>query len=112
MDDYGPVPEEPATLVPGETARVKFRLPNGKKTVRKLYSTNTVKELYATVQGLLLSDEDTKTHALSGFDLMMGYPPTSLSKDMDKTVQDASVANQIISVTHKNEFFTFVCQEE
>lgn len=98
MTDYGPAPDEPAALVSGETTRVQIRMPNGKRSVRKLYIVNTVKELFSAVQGLLLSDEDTKAQAQSGFDLKMGFPPKSLAVDMDQTVEGAGLANQSISV--------------
>jgi len=73
-------------------------MPNGKKNVRKLYLSNTVRELFSAVQELLLSGEGNSAQAPSRFDLKMGFPPKSLATELDQTVQDAGLANQSISV--------------
>ena len=77
---------------------MQIRCPNGKRNVRKVYTGNTVRQLFSAIQAMLLSNEATKTLAISGFDLKVGFPPKSLSADMDSTIEDAKLSNSSISV--------------
>ena len=85
------VPDEPAS----GGARLQFRMPDGKRLVRKFAPTDTVRLLYAFVTQTV--PDDVVTDVV----LMAGFPPRDLRDDLDKIVDE--FAGQAITVRWKEE---------
>lgn len=80
------VPEEPSDGTPG-TARIQFRLPDGKRVVRRFHGTDSVACIYAFVEqecgGLAV-------------ELKSGFPPKDLTSLINSSVADAKLAGESI----------------
>lgn len=122
------VPEEPSTM--SDVSRIQFRMVDSKKVVRKFSSSDPVRVVYAfvavrirdikeimTLQFLLfyltltlnpmffifLLQQSTEEARTTGreFVLMAGYPPIDLFGDIDRTIGDVQLNNEVITVRWK-----------
>jgi len=77
-------------------AVVQFRMPDGKKLVRKFKKTDTVKIIYAFVA-------KSNDEAMGGkeFELKAGYPPKDLLSKMEESIQACNLSGESISVRWK-----------
>lgn len=80
------VPEEPAAGTPG-TARIQFRLPDGKRVVRRFNESDLVACVYAYVE------QECGGRAV---ELKSGFPPRDLACLMTLSVADAKLAGESI----------------
>jgi ataxin-3 len=86
-----PVPEEPPAGTPG-AARIQFRLPDGKRVVRRFNATDSVACIYAFVE---------QECGGSAVDLKGGYPLKDLASLLTLTIADAKLAGGNIQASIK-----------
>jgi hypothetical protein len=86
------LPDEPAM-----GPRVQFRMPDGKRVVRRFNSSDPVKALFA-----FLAQSNDEAKQGREFILMAGYPPKDLRPDVDKTVEECQLSGQAITVRWKD----------
>lgn len=85
------VPEEPAAGTPG-AARLQFRLPDGKRVVRRFNETDSVACIYAYVE------QECGGRAV---ELKSGFPPEDLASYIKLTIADAKLAGESIQARLK-----------
>lgn len=78
---------------PEKGARIQFRMPDGKRKIRKFNPSQSVKLLYAFVAQ---SNRDGKE-----FVLKVGFPPRNLISDIENSIQGCSLAGEAITVWWK-----------
>lgn len=80
------VPEEPPAGTPG-AARIQFRLPDGKRVVRRFNGADSVACIYAFVE------QECGGRAV---DLLSGFPPKDLASSINLSIADAKLAGESI----------------
>jgi hypothetical protein len=104
VTDYGSPPTEPDVSIPKEdTTRLRIRLTNGKQIVRKFLKTDTIRGLFSVVRNLLngCADDDADIRS-KNFELLAGYPPTTLSGSLDATLIENKLNNATVHVSLLN----------
>lgn len=81
-----PVPPEPAQGASG-AIRIQFKLPNGKRLVRRFLDTDSVNVVFSFVQ------EECGGKPVS---LMCGFPPKDIEQNRSMTITEAKLANESI----------------
>lgn len=81
---------------PSKGARIQFRMPDGKRTIRKFDASLAVKTIYAFVAQTVEEAKGGKE-----FFLMAGYPPKDLIDDIDNTIESSKLSGQAITVRWK-----------
>ena len=82
-----PVPDEPAAGTEG-AVRIQFRLPDGKREIRRFLETDKVAVIYSYVQ--------SQSSGVGLLELRCGFPPKELSAQKDKTIAEAKLAGENI----------------
>jgi ataxin-3 len=85
------VPPEPAEGTPG-AARIQFRLPDGRRMVRRFLQTDLVSVVYAFVE------QESPDRAV---ELLCGFPPKNLAAASQQTILDAKLAGESIQARYK-----------
>lgn len=102
-----PAPQAPASMLdelvdfdigdePDKGARIQFRMPDGKRKIRKFDASNTVRHVYAFVAQSNPEGKNGKE-----FVLKAGFPPKDLIGDIDNSIQAASLSGEAITVRWK-----------
>mmetsp|Transcript_8153 Transcript_8153/g.24109 ORF Transcript_8153/g.24109 Transcript_8153/m.24109 type:complete len:555 (+) Transcript_8153:331-1995(+) len=102
-----PPPPAPASMLDGllsfdlgaepeKGARIQFRMPDGKRKIRKFDSSHSVKHVYAFVAQSNPECKDGKE-----FTLQAGFPPKDLIGDIENSIQGCSLAGEAITVRWK-----------
>ncbi|VEU41188.1 unnamed protein product [Pseudo-nitzschia multistriata] len=86
--DVGPEPEK--------GARIQFRMPDGKRKIRRFDPSQSVKHVYAFVAQSNPEGRDGKE-----FTLQAGFPPKDLIGDIDSSIEACSLAGEAITVRWK-----------
>jgi Ataxin-3 len=86
------VPPEPAPGAPN-SCRIQFRLPDGKRVVRRFSNNDSVAVIYSYCRQQM--DGDRR------FELRAGYPPKDLASTADQTIRDAGLAGESIQGIYK-----------
>ena len=81
---------EPAATDPG-AVRIQFRLPNGKKTIRRFLETETVEMLYKFVEEACQGEGQGRR-----LELKAGFPPKSLEAKSDISIKDAALSDETV----------------
>lgn len=89
------LPEEPTAIA--DVSRIQFRMVDSKRVVRKFSSSDPVRAVYAFVAQ---TTEEARTTGRE-FVLMAGYPPIDLLDDIDRTIGDVRLNNEVITVRWK-----------
>ena len=84
------VPPEPPVGAAG-AVRIQFRLPNGKRVVRRFLETDTVSGVYAFVESESSASENGKL-----LELRCGFPPKDMASAYDQTIAQAKLAGESI----------------
>lgn len=79
---------------PSNGARIQFRLPGGKRIIRKFCATNSVKHVYAFIS-------QTSQENQSEFTLMAGFPPNDLVNQIDSTIESCKLSGETVTVRWK-----------
>ena len=87
----GPVPPEPAPGDPG-AVRVQFRLPDGRRVVRRFLGADPVGGVYGYVA------EEAGGRAV---ELRAGFPPTELEAKRGMTVGEAKLAGEMVQCRYR-----------
>jgi Ataxin-3 len=82
------VPPEPAPGAPN-SCRIQFRLPDGKRVVRRFSTNDSVAVLYSYCR-LQINDDDRR------FELRAGFPPRDLASTVEQSIQEAGLAGESI----------------
>lgn len=85
---------EPDESVPN-TVKIQFRLPEGKKYVRRFLSSDYVAILYAYVEDILSLSASSHRKR---WRLFHGYPITDMASLKDQTISDAKLGNELVQV--------------
>lgn len=102
-----PAPKQPASMLeelvafdiggePEKGARIQFRMPDGKRQIRKFDPSNSVRFLYAFVAQSNPEGSNGKE-----FVLKAGFPPKDLIGDIDESIESCSLAGEAITVRWK-----------
>eukprot|EP00535_Pseudo-nitzschia_heimii_P003173 CAMPEP_0197174438 /NCGR_PEP_ID=MMETSP1423-20130617/960_1 /TAXON_ID=476441 /ORGANISM="Pseudo-nitzschia heimii, Strain UNC1101" /LENGTH=529 /DNA_ID=CAMNT_0042623369 /DNA_START=232 /DNA_END=1821 /DNA_ORIENTATION=+ len=78
---------------PESGARIQFRMPDGKRKIRKFDPSNSVKFVYAFVAQSNSNGKD--------FVLKSGFPPKDLIGDIENSIQECSLSGEAITVRWK-----------
>mmetsp|Transcript_59138 Transcript_59138/g.120550 ORF Transcript_59138/g.120550 Transcript_59138/m.120550 type:complete len:518 (+) Transcript_59138:302-1855(+) len=81
---------------PEKGARIQFRMPDGKRKIRKFDPSHSVKHVYAFVAQSNPEGEDGKE-----FFLMAGFPPKDLIGDIESSIKECSLSGEAITVRWK-----------
>mmetsp|Transcript_4319 Transcript_4319/g.9809 ORF Transcript_4319/g.9809 Transcript_4319/m.9809 type:complete len:281 (+) Transcript_4319:1257-2099(+) len=81
---------------PAKGARIQFRMPDGKRKIRKFDPSQSVKHVYAFVAQSNPECKDGKE-----FTLQAGFPPKDLIGDIENSIQACSLAGEAITVRWK-----------
>eukprot|EP00539_Tryblionella_compressa_P003845 CAMPEP_0178734778 /NCGR_PEP_ID=MMETSP0744-20121128/1533_1 /TAXON_ID=913974 /ORGANISM="Nitzschia punctata, Strain CCMP561" /LENGTH=483 /DNA_ID=CAMNT_0020387097 /DNA_START=15 /DNA_END=1466 /DNA_ORIENTATION=+ len=81
---------------PEKGARIQFRMPDGKRKIRKFDPSQNVRLIYAFVAQSMPESKDGKE-----FVLMAGFPPKDLITDIDNTIDSCSLSGEAITVRWK-----------
>jgi len=76
---------------PTNGSRIQFRMPDGKRIIRKFNAEDRVEVLYAFI---VQSNDDAK--AGKSFELKAGYPPKSLYTDLEQTIQTCGLSGATV----------------
>lgn len=79
---------EPVEGTAGST-RIQFRMPDGKRVVRRFMETDPVGMIYAFVE------RESKGNGKS-LDLKVGFPPKPLSNVRNKTIAEAGLSGEAV----------------
>jgi len=102
-----PAPQAPASMLdelipfeigdePEKGARIQFRMPDGKRKIRKFDVSQSVRHVYAFVAQSNPEGKDGQE-----FVLKAGFPPKDLIGDIDNSIQATSLAGEAITVRWK-----------
>jgi len=94
------VPNEPSTTTTTTTtgpliARVQFRMPDGKRLIRKFDSTDPVKIIYAFVAQQLVED------GYKPFELKAKFPPVDLMTFVEESISSCGLSGEAITFLWK-----------
>eukprot|EP00536_Pseudo-nitzschia_multiseries_P002588 jgi/Psemu1/251809/estExt_Genewise1Plus.C_340164 len=81
---------------PEKGARIQFRMPDGKRKIRKFDPSQSVRHVYAFVAQSNPECNDGKE-----FTLQAGFPPKDLIGDIDNSIQACSLSGEAITVRWK-----------
>lgn len=87
---------EPDESIPN-TIKIQFRLPEGKKYVRRFLSSDYVAILYAYVEDILPLPASSHRKR---WRLFHGYPLTDMATMKDQTISDAKLGNELVQVRY------------
>jgi hypothetical protein len=92
------VPPEPTS----STCRVQFRMPDGKRLIRKFDGTDPVKVIYAFVaQQLLLVGDDNGVLEYKPFELKAKFPPVDLMTFVEESISSCGLSGEAITFLWK-----------
>jgi len=102
-----PAPQAPASMLdelipfdigdePEKGARIQFRMPDGKRKIRKFNASESVRHVYAFIAQSNPDGKDGKE-----FVLQAGFPPKDLIGNIDNTIQATKLAGEAIVVRWK-----------
>lgn len=83
-----PVPPEPPAGTDG-AVRIQFRMPDGKRVVRRFMSTDSVDVVYSFV-------EESSPSNGKRLELRYGFPPKDLASERSKTISEAKLSGESI----------------
>jgi ataxin-3 len=83
-----PVPPEPEAGTTG-AVRIQFRMPDGKRVVRRFMSTDSVDVVYSFVQ-------ETSPSNGKRLELRFGFPPKDLASQRNKNIAEAQLSGESI----------------
>ena len=92
-DDIVELKEEPSTNEKEGVVKVQFRLPNGKRAIRRFYETELVGVFFTFVKDVC--PPSSNQHNL--LELRCGFPPKDLSPLHNQTIKEAQMANESIT---------------
>lgn len=81
---------------PEQGARIQFRMPDGKRKIRKFEPNKNVRLVYAFIAQSISEGGDGKE-----FTLMAGFPPKDLLNDIECSIESCSLAGEAITVRWK-----------
>lgn len=87
-----PVPPEPEAGTSG-AVRIQFRMPDGKRVVRRFMSTDSVDVVYSFVQ------ESSPSNGKL-LELRFGFPPRNVVRDGSKTIAEAQLSGESIQARY------------
>lgn len=81
---------------PASGARIQFRMPDGKRTIRKFNPSDGIKIIYAFV-----AQSNDEAKGGREFTLMAGFPPRDLLTNIENTIESCKLAGEAITVRWK-----------
>lgn len=81
--------EEPAEGAKG-AVKIQFRLPNGKRVIRRFLETDPVDAVYT------FADKESGSHFGQVLELRCGFPPKDLGSLKGKSIQEAKLSGEMI----------------
>lgn len=92
---FEPLAPEPSIDAEGVT-KIQFRMPNGKKIVRRYLVTDLVSTLYTFMHQQAADTTSVNKDNIRALELRFGFPPKDLNPFRDSTIQTANLANETV----------------